>query len=94
MSVAVEGIRLKTAQPTCASGFRNTAHGRPPVPSDHESKILPTTKAVPLMAAPAATAKVLLGHLDSVVLPRIQLDELNHLALLRHHLFAFRKRNP
>jgi len=46
------------------------------------------------MAAPAATAKVLLGHLSSVVLPRIQLDELNHLALLLHHLFAFRKRNP
>ena len=46
------------------------------------------------MAAPAATAKVLLGHLSSVVLPRIQLDELNHLALLRHHLLAFRKRNP
>ena len=46
------------------------------------------------MAAPAATAKVLLRHLSSVVLPRIQLDELNHLALLRHHLLAFRKRNP
>ena len=46
------------------------------------------------MAAPAATAKVLLGHLSSVVLPRIQLHELNGFALLRRHLLAFRKRNP
>jgi hypothetical protein len=57
-------------------------------------KTLPATKAVPLMTTAAATSKVLLGHLSSVVLPRIQLDELNHLAFLRHHLFAFRKRNP
>ena len=46
------------------------------------------------MAAPAPAAKVLLGHLSSVVLPRIQLHELNYLALLRYHLLAFRKRNP
>jgi hypothetical protein len=46
------------------------------------------------MAAPAATAKVLLGHFSSVVLTRINLDKLNHLAFLRHHLLAFRKRNP
>jgi len=85
---------IRTAHPSCTSGFRNAAHGRPTDSSDHEPKILPTTKAVPLMATPTATSKVLLGHLSSVVLPRIQLDELNHLALLLHHLLAFRKRNP
>ena len=46
------------------------------------------------MAAPAATAKVLLRHFSSVVLPRIQLNELNGFALFLRHLLAFRKRNP
>ena len=46
------------------------------------------------MAPPTTTAKVLLGHLSSVVLPGIQLDELNGFAFLLRHLLAFRKRNP
>jgi hypothetical protein len=46
------------------------------------------------MAATTATAKVLLGHFGSVILPGIQLNELNRFAFLRHHFLAFRKRNP
>ncbi len=70
------------------------AASKPPLTEDSVRR-LPPAEAVPLMAAAAATPKVLPRHFRPVTLPRIQLDDLNKLALLlSHNRFAFRKANP
>jgi len=70
------------------------AASKPPLTEDSVRR-LPPTEAVPLMAAAAATPKVLPRQLRPVVLARIQFDDFYHFGLLFHYdRFAFRKANP